>query len=201
MLEWFIRTVERVMTDAAVTQIIAGIIQREGDAYTNDPNDSGGPTKYGVTQQALSSFRGKLVLPSDVEALQEPEAALIYRNLYYIKPRFNDVATRSDSIALALVDAGVNCGIGTAGKFLQRSLNVFNNGGKLYPDTVVDGAVGDGTIAALNAFLAQRGINGAAVLLRAIQCLHGAYYIDLAEHTPVDENFVYGWINQRVVLA
>lgn len=37
-----------------IDDIISDIIRAEGTAYTNDPRDSGGPTKYGITQAALA---------------------------------------------------------------------------------------------------------------------------------------------------
>lgn len=33
-----------------IDQIIDQILAEEGAAYTNDSRDSGGPTKYGITQ-------------------------------------------------------------------------------------------------------------------------------------------------------
>jgi len=38
------------------------------------------------------------------------------------------------------------------------------------------------------------------VLCRALNCLQGAYYIELAERREKDERFVYGWLKNRVVL-
>ena len=46
------------------------------------------------------------------------------------------------------------------GAFLQRALNALNNGGKDYGDIVADGAVGQATIGALQAFLRKRGAEG-----------------------------------------
>ena len=181
-----------------IDQIIEQILAEEGAAYTNDPRDSGGPTKYGITQQTLAEFRGHPVTAEDVQFLLMDEAAKIYRDRYYVKPGFEKVAAYSPAIAFKLTDAGVNIGVGTASMFLQRALNVFNQGGTLYADIKVDGVIGTGTLCALNAFLAKRGKDGEAVMLRAINSLQGAYYIGLAESRAKDEAFVYGWLSQRV---
>lgn len=181
-----------------INQIIEQILDEEGAAYTNDPRDSGGPTKYGITQAALAEFRGHPVTAEDVQFLLMDEAAKIYRERYYVKPGFEKVAALSPAIAFKLMDAGVNIGTGMVTMFLQRALNVFNQGGTLYADVKVDGAIGTGTLCALNAFLAKRGKDGETVMLRALNDLQGARYIGLAEAREKDEAFVYGWLLQRV---
>ena len=69
---------------------------------------------------------------------------------------------------------------------------------KLYPDLGVDGAVGPGTLKALTAFLKHRGTEGVTVMLKAMNCLQGARYIDLAEKRSANEAFLYGWLRERV---
>jgi lysozyme family protein len=181
-----------------IEQIIERILDEEGATYTDNPADSGGPTKYGVTQAALATWRGHPVTPDDVKWLLMDEAAKICRNRYFVQPGFDKVYSLSPDIAAKLTDAGYNCGTGTVSKFLQRALNVFNQGGKLYADVVVDGSIGAGTICALNAYLAKRGKEGETVMLRALNDLQGAYYIGLAEAREKDKEFVYGWVLNRV---
>ena len=44
------------MSAATVESIIDGIIEREGNgAYTNDPGDSGGPTRWGITEKVAKA--------------------------------------------------------------------------------------------------------------------------------------------------
>ena len=102
-----------------------------------------------------------------------------------------------DALAEEVVDTAVNMGVTRAGKFLQRALNALNNQNKLYSDLVVDGDIGRATIAALRAYLSKREEN---VLIKALNCLQGAYYIELSERRQKDERFVYGWIKNRVKL-
>jgi len=202
MLEWFMKTVERAMTNAAqIEQIISGIIQREGVQYTNNPDDAGGPTKFGITLMTLSAWRGHPATDDDIKHLEESEARQIYQARYFSTPQFDQVYSISASVGIALLDAGVNNGVVTATKYLQRVLAVMNQQGRLYPDISVDGFIGFNTLAALRAFLAHRGAEGEKVLLRAIECLHGADYIELAERRPQDETNIYGWISQRVVVV
>lgn len=181
-----------------INQIIEQILAEEGAAFTNDPRDSGGPTKYGITQATLAAWRGHPVTADDVKFLLMDEAAKIYRDRYYVKPGFDKVAALSPAIAAKLTDAGVNIGTQTAATLLQRCLNVFNQGGALYADIQADGVIGAGTLCALNAYLAKRGKDGETVMLRAINDLQGARYISLAEQSPKNEAFVFGWILNRV---
>lgn len=181
-----------------IDQIIEQILDEEGASYTDNPADSGGPTKYGITQAALAAWRGHSVTPDDVRWLMMDEAAKIYRARYYTQPGFDKVADISPAIAYKLTDAGVNIGVGTASMFLQRALNVFNLNGAIYPDLKTDGSIGQKTLDALRAYLAKRGKDGETVMLRALNDLQGARYIGLAEQDQKDKAFVYGWLLQRV---
>lgn len=184
----------------SIADIISHVLAVEGSAYTNDPADSGGPTKYGITQRTLSRFRGKPVSPAEVEALTEREAREVYYKMFVVDPGYEPINFISPVIAAELVDSGVNCGPARATEWLQRSLNALNRGAKDYPDLKVDGNCGPATVAALRAFLRTRSDEGHTVLLRALNALQGAFYIDLAEKRPKDERFVFGWFLNRVVI-
>lgn len=181
-----------------IDQIIERILDEEGFRFTNDPADPGGPTKYGITQKALAAWRGHPVSADDVKALLMDEAAKIYRKRYYTDPGFDQVNALSPAIAAKLTDAGVNEGDETVVEFFQRGLNAFNQGGKAYPDIAVDGKIGPEAIAALKAFLAARGAEGETALLRAVNCLQGARYIEITERNPSNERFTFGWIANRI---
>jgi lysozyme family protein len=122
----------------------------------------------------------------------------IYAQRYWHQPRFDDIDMVSASIAEEMLDTGVNMGPATAGKFLQRALNVLNQGDKLYPNITVDGGVGNMTIAALKAFLAARGKDGETVLVRMLNAQQSVRYIELAEANVTQESFEYGWQLNRV---
>ena len=181
-----------------IDDIISGVIQREGSAFTNDPKDSGGPTKYGITQAVLAKSRGRAVTAAEVAALTEAEARAIYRARYVEAPGYMPVLTLSQAVGEKLVDAGVNTGPARATTMLQRALNGLNRNGRDYADVAEDGECGAGTVAALSAFLRKRGREGETVLVRAINCQLGSFYLDLARGRPKDEEYVYGWLLQRV---
>ena len=189
------------------TELIDALIDREG-GYVNHPADRGGPTKYGITEAVARAhgYAGAMAqLPRD-------EAAAIYRRLYWLRPRFDQVARRAPAIAAELFDTGANMGPAVAATFLQRALTALNRNGKDYPDLVPDGRIGPATLAALDAFLDLRGSSppigsdgggqqktgGEAVLLRALEALQGERYLRLAERRPANEAFLYGWLANRI---
>ena len=182
------------MQPVDVGALIDALIEREGD-YVNHPADKGGPTCFGITE-AVARAQG---YAGPMRQLPRDEAAAIYRRLYWARPRFDAIATRSPTLAAELFDTGVNMGPAVAATFLQRALTALNRNGKDYPDLVPDGRIGPTTLAALDGFLAVRGHNsGETVLLRALEALQGERYLRLAERRPANEAFLYGWLANRI---
>lgn len=181
------------MTSPLKKQIIDEIIAREG-GYVNDPSDSGGETMFGITAKVAraAGYNGPM------KDLPRAMAFDFYGHLYWDSLKLDHVEQKSVLLAEELADTAVNMGVGRAGTFLQRALNAFNNGGTDYPDLKVDGQVGMQTIDALNKFLAKRGQAGVTVMLRCLNALQGAFYIELCEQRAKDEKFVFGWFQNRV---
>lgn len=173
------------------------LIAREGgDKFTNNPNDPGGATKFGVTAKVLGQWRrlGRDATAAEVQALEYPEALALYRASYWTSPGYEAIAQVSEPIAEELFDAGVNMGPQSSGKFLQRLLNVLNRRGQDWPDIGVDGNVGNFTRSSLAAFLAKRGKAGEQVLLFALKGMRCYRYVELAELNGKNEDFENGWL-------
>jgi lysozyme family protein len=173
---------------------IDALIEREG-GYVDHPGDRGGPTRFGITEAVARAhgYRGAM------RQLPREEAVAIYKRLYWLRPRFDEVAKRSPRVAEELFDTGANMGPAVAATFLQRALTALNRNGSDYADLVPDGRIGDVTLAALDAFLAVRGRqSGETVLLRALEALQGERYLRLAERRPANEAFLYGWLANRI---
>jgi lysozyme family protein len=177
-----------------IDALLDALIEREG-GYANHPADRGGPTRFGITE-AVARVHGYV---GAMAKLPRDEAAAIYRRLYWLRPRFDEVAARAPRIAAELFDTGVNMGPAVAATFLQRALTALNRNGKDFADLVPDGRVGDRTLKALDAFLRIRGRSGGeTVLLRALEALQGERYLRLAERRPANEAFLYGWLANRI---
>ena len=180
------------MSKSLKAYTIDNIIRIEG-GYVNDPNDSGGETNFGITKAVARSFGydGPMVdMPREV-------AFDIYAAKYWDTVRGDDLVALNHKVAEEVVDTGVNMGISRAGKFLQRSLNALNNRGTLYPDITVDGDIGNATLTALSQMIDKRDTD---TLVKMLNCLQGAFYVDLAERREKDEKFIYGWFKNRVKL-
>ncbi len=176
-----------------VQALIDAIIAREGgDKFTDLPSDAGGPTRFGVTEKTARAYG----YDGPMASLPREKAVEIYRAIF-VKP-YELLEPVSARVFEECVDTEVNLRPGVSAGFLQHWLNVFNKGGALYPDVEVDGRVGVGTAAALKAFLAARGAEGESVLLWALNGSQAHYYLDRAEARPVNEDYIYGWIKERV---
>jgi len=173
--------------------MIDDVIRREG-GFSDHPNDRGGPTNYGITQQVARAY-GFL---ADMRTLPRSAAVNIYKTRYWTGPKFDQVAAICPEIGDELFDTGINMGVAAAGRFLQRALNVLNRGAVDYPDIGTDGNVGPMTLAALKAFMAKRGAAGGEVLRKALDGLQCARYVEIAEGRKENESFVYGWIANRI---
>lgn len=185
------------MTDAAFEQAYAKTSGVEG-GYSFDPTDPGGETIWGITVSVAREWG----YVGPMKDMTRDQAKGIYYRRNWLGAGLDKIAVLSVAIASELFDSGVNCGIETAGKWLQRSLNVLNRGGSDYPDVVVDGKIGDATAKALRGLIAVRGAQQAVgVVLTALNCLQGARYIELAEGAPKLEKYEWGWLSKRVGIA
>ena len=173
--------------------LVDALIDREG-GYVDNVADRGGPTCFGITEAVAraNGYRGPM------RQLPREEAAAIYKRLYWLRPRFDEVAKRSERIAAELFDTGANMGPAVAVTFVQRALTALNRNATDYPDLVPDGRIGPVTLSALDRFFALRGSGGETVLLRALEALQGERYLRLAERRPANEAFLYGWLANRI---
>lgn len=173
--------------------LIDDVIAREG-GYSAHPADRGGPTRWGITQPVARAHG----YAGDMRDFPRKDAVAIYRARYWDGPKFAFVAELAPRIAAEMFDTGVNMGPAVATGFLQRALNALNRNGRDFADLAVDRRIGPRTLAALGGFVDERGRSGENVLLKAMEALQGARYIDLAESRPANEAFLYGWLVNRI---
>lgn len=174
--------------------VINSIIGIEG-GYTNNPADPGGATRWGVTERVArdNGYTG------DMASLPRDTAFSILMQSYYTGPRFDAIEALLPGVGAKMADCGVNMGVSVPSKFLQRLLNALNQRGKSYSDVVVDGRIGLASISAVKALRAVRGAEDAtSVLLKGINGLQCAEYIRQAEAVQSKEDFLFGWIKNRI---
>jgi len=106
--------------------------------YSNDPDDNGGETNFGISKRAFPMV--------DIASITRTDAVEIYRKNYWNAIRGDDIPPL---VGFIMLDIAVNHGVITATKMLQRQLNV-----------AADGVIGAKTMTALSrenpAMLAQR---------------------------------------------
>lgn len=175
---------------------INSIVGIEG-GYSNNPADMGGETLWGITVAVARAYG----YTGAMKDLPRSTALEIYRQRYWTQPKFDQIYAVDAALAAKLLDIGVNMGQSTGVMFVQRALNVLNQQAKAFPDIAVDGGVGPMTLTALNAFYAMRGVDGHRVLLGMVTAQQSVRYIELAEKTPSQETFEYGWQLNRALGA
>lgn len=176
-------------------EFINDVIATEG-GYVDDPADSGGETNFGITKSVARAFG----YHDDMESLPRSFAKQIYREKYWDKLQLDKIEQLCPSIVKELLDTGINQGVSRSGKYLQKVLNALNMNVSHHHDLVEDGHIGKATHQALKTFIHHRGSEGELVLLRGLNCLQGAFYIELANSRPKDRRFTFGWILNRVVI-
>jgi lysozyme family protein len=156
---------------SSLDTLILEIIEREGRKDTNNPNDSGGRTKYGISERAHpEAWKNG---PPTLE-----EAKDIYFVAYLVKPNIHRVTPNylRDQVA----DWAVTSGPMIAIQNLQRILKVKD-----------DGVLGPITLAAL----ATR--NGEDVNNRLVDG-HVLMIGRLVQRRPKDLEFLFGWLRRAL---
>lgn len=178
---------------ALVLAVVAGVFAVEG-GFSDDPNDAGGATNHGITEQ-VAREHGYV---GPMQSLPKGMAEQIYIQTYIQAPRFDRVLALSPAVGTKLVDAGVNTGPGRAVRWLQQALNDLGRAGRDYPAVAVDGALGPATLAAYRALEQRRGrVKACALVLKLLDGYQVAHYTRLAQGRA-NASFIVGWLDHRI---
>ena len=114
------------MTQGTATfdEALEWLLANEG-GWVNNPNDHGGPTAYGVTQQAWEDFTGKPCSPEDIKGLTQQDVRRFYDGVYWLPL---GLAAWDRAIAIAVFDMAVLNGAGVAIRLAQRAMGVIEDG-------------------------------------------------------------------------
>ena len=159
-------------------ECVKHVIDTEGgDKVVNDPDDSGGVTKYGIASKFYPNV--------DVANLTYEGASLIYRVNYWDKYRIEELP---EHLRYTYFDMIVNPGPRGAGKILQRTINYF----LLKQEKTllkVDGMVGPNTLRKLATVDIDIG------KFRSYRIL---YYAERILAKPIKEKYGEGWFNRAI---
>lgn len=148
-----------------IDEMIEGIIRREG-GYSNDPNDPGGETHWGISKRSYPNL--------NIKDLTLEQAKSIYRKDYYFASQCNLLPQKLQEIFLDMTALHGKSG---ATQILQKAIN-----GVVSPNIQVDGILGRMTISSASKVELTQ--------LRAYRIK------DLAEkvvNNPTLEKYWYGW--------
>jgi len=97
-------------------QAIERVLGSEG-GYVNNPADPGGETNWGISKRAYPN--------TNIKALTRVEAIKIYKNDFWDLIHAEELF---DGVAYQTLDFAINSGISTAIRYLQKALNVADDG-------------------------------------------------------------------------
>lgn len=107
------------MVDANFPESLSRVLKHEG-GYTNDPQDRGGPTNWGITIEDARMYWKPNATASDVRAMPLEIAKGIYRTKYWDRMKCDQLPSGVDYCTF---DYGVNSGVNRA----LRILGLYQN--------------------------------------------------------------------------
>ena len=154
--------------------VIEAIIIAEGGAkYTNDPEDRGGGTKFGITQKRFPKL--------NIKTLTYDDAYRIYKREYWDRYKVKRLPAKFRHVYMDML---VNLGPGKAARILQRGANAI-----VKPHLKIDGGIGPKTIKALRLKKVDIGkIRAARIYM----------YCMIVSRKPEQIRFLEGWINRAL---
>lgn len=155
---------------ANIKQALEKVLRWEG-GISNHPNDKGGLTAYGITQNTYSNYYEGSVINITKEQIET-----IYRVGYWNK--INGDLINNQSVAELLFDFAVNSGARTAVTKIQMLLGVKT-----------DGVCGPKTVAAINA-------KDPKVLFNELHDVRVAFYKSIVTKNSSQKVFLKGWLNR-----
>jgi len=143
------------------------IVLRNEGGYVNHPNDPGGETNMGIAKKFYPDL--------DIKNLTRNHAIQIYHSDYWNK--MNLLGIYDENLVLHIFDMGVNAGIRTAIKIVQRIV-----------EAQADGIIGPESTRLINEYP----LNITPLYISERK----KYYFDLARRKPELQVFLSGWLNR-----
>ena len=151
------------------------IFEVEG-GYTNDKNDRGGATNFGIIEEEAREFG----YTGDMRNLTKDFAKNIYLKKYYLGNKLDKIT--DDRVALSIFDWAVNSGR----RGIKKAQIVAN---KFGANLVIDGIIGNKTLEAINAIDPK-------MFLKEYHEMQRTFYKNLAARDNSQEGFLKGWLNR-----
>ena len=165
------------------------VLGNEG-GFSNDPNDEGGATNYGISLRFLRSLSDEKLrgygfyIPPDllsIEKMTIDQATAVYKGEFWEAAPFDQI--QRQSIANYVFDMAVNHGVSMGVKLLQRALCACMMSKNYMPE---DGILGDKTVNAMS--------HGCLGLPAVMVAQRAQYYRELVHVRPADREFLDDWL-------
>jgi lysozyme family protein len=155
------------------------VLKYEG-GYSNDKDDAGGPTNFGITEETARSagFIG------DMQNITIDQAKSIYRANYWDKLKLDEIAIVSQPLSAELFESAVNCGVVRVANWFCTAVQIIANSGTNYPEAVE---------------YAKNTPSDCPVLTRIMNVMQGNHYLTLVQKNEKYRKFIRGWM-KRVIL-
>lgn len=157
---------------------ISYLLPNEG-GWTNDPNDHGGCTNFGLT------LADCLLFPEfgihSCEDLRHISMDIVRKIYYATYWHYGNVADQR--VATKIFDTAVNVGVGMGAKIAQRAVNQCG------VSCAVDGQWGPKTETAINSAAPDK-------LLPSLVANLKAYYRKIVDNNPSQAKFLNGWLDR-----
>lgn len=181
-----------------IAAILASVYVVEG-GFVDHPNDPGGATNFGVTQEVArqAGYTGDMRdFPKHCPGVAPKEVCAdnIYVSRYIEAPGFMPLVAIEPAIAEELIDTAVNMGPPRPSRWFQQSINEAG-GYRL----TVDGKVGKATVGAYVALQGKLGSRSACIsILNRLDAKQVAEYQRLVAVNPKLRVFLKGWTRHRI---
>lgn len=151
------------------------IIRKWEGGYSNNPNDSGGETMWGVTKSTYDSYRKKKGLPTrSVKLITESEWNEIFKTLYWDRAKADKIENQS------LANLIVDCVWGSGGGYIKNIQRTIG--------AEADGIIGSKTLKILN--------DNPKCCFCKIWEARKTYFNNIALYNPKNKTFLKGWLNR-----
>ena len=160
------------------------LMQEGGSKFTNDKDDPGGATKYGISLRFLKGTGSDGDIDNDgdididdIKKLDETKSSKLYKEYFWDKMNLDLID--NELLKLHLFSHGVNAGNSVAVKILQKILGV-----------TVDGKLGRTTAMVANAYSNQ------PKLVQGYASARKVYYDNIVAKNAALKKYIKGWYNR-----
>jgi len=190
-IPWLLTLFEKEynMKNPMFQKALQELFEIEG-GWSDDPDDPGGKTKYGITEAVWKEFHNGNP-PYDISRITRTDAELVYYHLYWRPMHLEELSeTLHQPLVSEMFESAVNHGVGRATIFIQASFNLIKPDNKA--PLKEDGVMGPLTISSI--LLMTNHYED--VLLVAYHGERYNFYKSIVEKKPSQLKFIKGWLRR-----